>query len=152
MKRYLRVKLSMVLIGRGKAGTVRVWTIGYGSRSKEQLLNMLKASRIEVVVDVRRWPTSKLKDFKRENMEKWLKEANINYIWMGETLGGYRKEGYENHMNTKTFKQGLKTLLKLISEKRVCLLCLEVSPRGCHRRFISRALQREGVKVSHILR
>ncbi|MEM2533612.1 MAG: DUF488 domain-containing protein, partial [Candidatus Nezhaarchaeales archaeon] len=83
---------------------------GYGSRSKEQLLNMLKASRIEVVVDVRRWPTSKLKDFKRENMEKWLKEANINYIWMGETLGGYRKEGYENHVNTKTFKQGLKTL------------------------------------------
>ncbi|MEM2696286.1 MAG: DUF488 domain-containing protein [Thermoproteota archaeon] len=130
----------------------RVWTIGYGSRSKEQLLNMLKASRIEVVVDVRRWPTSKLKDFKRESMEEWLKEAGINYVWMGETLGGYRKGGYGNYMKTEAFKQGLKTLLKLISEKRVCLLCLEVSPRGCHRRFISRALQREGVEVSHILR
>lgn len=140
------------MAGEGEAKAIRVWTIGHGSRSKEQLLNMLKESRVEVVVDIRRWPTSKLEHFKRENMEQWLKEAGIGYVWMGEALGGYRKGGYEKYMRTEAFKRGLKELLKLASKKRICLLCLEPNPRGCHRRFISRALQREGVEVAHILR
>jgi len=131
---------------------LRVWTVGHGSRSREQLLNMLKESNVETVVDVRRWPTSKLEHFKRENMERWLREAGISYVWMGEALGGYRRGGYERYMKTEDFKRGLKDLLMMASKKRACLLCLEPNPRGCHRRFISRALQQEGVEVAHILR
>ncbi|RLF15314.1 MAG: DUF488 domain-containing protein [Thermoprotei archaeon] len=129
---------------------LKVWTIGYGSRSKEKVLNMLKASGIELVVDIRRWPKSKQGDFTRENMERWLKEAGIGYVWMGDTLGGYRRGGFERYMETQTFKKAIEELLRLARSKRVCLLCLEENPRGCHRRFIARYLQRIGVEVSHI--
>jgi len=132
--------------------TDKVWTVGHGSRSREQLLNMLKESNIEVVVDVRRWPMSKLEHFRRESMEQWLKEAGLDYVWMGAALGGYRKGGYEKYVRTEAFEEGLEGLLKLASEKRICLFCLEPNPKGCHRRFISRALQREGIQVAHILR
>jgi len=143
----------VVTFARGsEAKAVRVWTVGHGSRSTEQLLNMLKESKVDTVADIRRWPTSKLDRFKRENLEQWLREAGIDYVWMGETLGGYRKGGYENYMRTESFKRGLEDLLKLASKKRVCLLCLEPNPRGCHRRFISRALHQEGIEVAHILR
>jgi len=73
------------------------------------------------------WLTSRLEHFKRENVEKWLKEAGIDYVWMGEGLGGYRKGGYERYVEAEAFKQWLKRPLKLASKKRVCLLCLEVS-------------------------
>jgi len=113
---------------------------------------MLEESEIELVVDIRRWPTSKLEQFRRENMEQWLRDAGIDYLWKGETLGGYRRGGYESYMRTESFKQGLRELLEVATKKRVCLLCLEPNPRGCHRRFISRALQRQGIEVAHILR
>ena len=131
---------------------MKIWTIGYGSRSRERVLSMLKASGIELVVDIRRWPKSKQGDFARGNMERWLKEAGISYVWMGDRLGGYRRGGFERYMDTKSFKDGIKELLKLASQKRTCLLCLEENPRGCHRRFIARYLQKLGVEVAHILR
>jgi len=131
---------------------LRVWTIGYGSRSKERVLSMLKASGIELVVDIRRWPSSKRGDFARENLEAWLKEAGIGYVWMGDTLGGYRRGGFERYMESSKFKKGIEELLKLASQRRTCLLCLEENPRGCHRRFIAKYLQRLGVEVRHILR
>jgi len=130
----------------------RIWTVGHGSLPKEQLLKMLKESEIETVIDVRRWPTSKLDHFTRENMEKWLEEASIRYEWMGDSLGGYRRGGYEKYMRTQDFQRGLKKLIELASTQRVCLLCLEPNPRSCHRRFVSRALQRKGIEVAHILR
>lgn len=113
---------------------------------------MLKASGIELVIDVRRWPTSKTEDFVKENMEKWLKEAGIGYVWMGEKLGGYRKGGFERYMKSREFKEGVEELLKLARERKTCILCLEENPRRCHRRFISNSLEHLGVRISHILR
>lgn len=137
--------------GEGRRG-LTVWTIGYGSRSKDKVLSMLKASGIELVVDIRRWPTSKRGDFTRENMESWLRGAGIGYVWMGDRLGGYRRGGFERYMETREFKEGVEELLKMASQRRTCLLCLEENPRGCHRRFLARYLQRLGVEVRHILR
>lgn len=113
---------------------------------------MLRASGIELVVDIRRWPSSKRGDFSRESLESWLREAGIGYVWMGDALGGYRRGGFERYMETREFKRGVEELLKLASQRRTCLLCLEENPRSCHRRFLARYLQQLGVEVRHILR
>jgi len=134
------------------AGGLKVWTIGYGSRSRERVLSMLKESGIELVVDIRRWPTSRHPDFVKERLEAWLKEAGLSYRWMGDTLGGYRRGGFEHYMNSPQFKRGVEELLSLARRARLCLLCVEENPRGCHRRFIARYLQGLGVEVRHILR
>ncbi len=135
-----------------KQASLTIYTIGYGSRTKEELLNLLKLHNIGVVMDVRRWPTSKLERFRREQLSRWLPAEGIDYIWMGEELGGYRRGGYEAHVKSEGFRKGVQHLLTLAAKQRTCLLCLEVSPRGCHRRFVATYLNREcGVKVLHIL-
>ncbi|MEM1537116.1 MAG: DUF488 domain-containing protein [Candidatus Bathyarchaeia archaeon] len=128
-----------------------IWTIGHSNRSINTFLELLKEHKIQVLVDVRSFPTSKSEHFKRENMEKWLPENGIEYLWLGKELGGYRKGGYEKHMRTKIFREGVKNLLEIAAQKRTCIMCMEVNPKYCHRRFIAAHLERKGVKVIHII-
>lgn len=112
---------------------------------------MLASNKVRVLVDVRRFPRSKTEHFNKKNLRVLLATTSISYEWMGETLGGFREGGYERHMQTEIFRRGLEDLIKLASKTRVCVMCLEISPRGCHRRFIARALRGRGVGVLHIL-
>jgi uncharacterized protein (DUF488 family) len=61
-----------------------VWTIGYDNRSIETFLELLDEHGIQVLVDVRSFPTSKIEHFKRERMERWLLEYGIEYLWLGK--------------------------------------------------------------------
>jgi len=132
-------------------GNVSLWTIGHSNRSMEIFLELLKEHNIEVLVDVRSFPTSKVEHFKREEMERWLPENGIEYVWLGKELGGYRRGGYKTHMRTKLFREGIRKLLEIAANKRICILCMEPNPKYCHRRFISAHLERKGVKVAHII-
>jgi len=131
-------------------GNVSLWTIGHSNRSVETFLELLKEHNIEVLVDVRSFPTSKIEHFKREEVERWLPEHGIQYAWLGKELGGYRRGGYKVHMRTKLFREGIKKLLEIAAEKKTCIMCMEPNPKYCHRRFISAHLERKGVKVIHI--
>ncbi|MEM1588921.1 MAG: DUF488 domain-containing protein [Candidatus Bathyarchaeia archaeon] len=128
-----------------------IWTIGHSNRSINTFLELLREHEIQVLVDVRSFPTSKIEHFKRENMEKWLPENGIEYVWLGRELGGYRKGGYEKHMRTKLFREGIKKLLEIAAQRRTCVMCMEPNPKYCHRRFIAAHLERRGVKVIHII-
>ncbi|RLI42511.1 DUF488 domain-containing protein [Candidatus Bathyarchaeota archaeon] len=130
---------------------MQIWTIGHSNRSLETFLNLLNEHEIQVLADVRRFPTSKLEHFKREALEKWLPKQGIKYVWLGEELGGYRRGGYKKHMRTKLFREGIKKLLEIARTKRTCIMCMEVNPKYCHRRFISAHLERKGVRVIHII-
>ncbi|PUA32612.1 MAG: hypothetical protein B9J98_03940 [Candidatus Terraquivivens tikiterensis] len=132
-------------------GRVTIYTIGHGSRSKEAFLNLLRNHGIKVLADVRRWPTSKTEHFKRERLKEWLSEAGIEYVWLGDSLGGYRAGGYEAYTQTERFKEGLMALVELTKRGRVCIMCLEVGPSGCHRRFIAEKLVSMGCDVVHII-
>jgi len=112
---------------------------------------MLRENGIEVLVDVRRFPTSKIEHFKKESMEEWLPKQGIKYVWLGEKLGGYRHGGYEAYMKTESFKEGIRRLLETARLKRTCIMCMEPNPKYCHRRFISTHLENEGFRVLHII-
>jgi len=128
-----------------------IWTIGHSNRSIDTFLELLSEHGIQVLVDVRRFPTSKSEHFKREHMKKWLPEHGTEYVWSGKELGGYRRGGYKRHMRTKLFREGIKRLLEIAKDKHTCVMCMEVNPKYCHRRFISEHLERRGVKVVHII-
>jgi len=134
-----------------RLGEISVWTVGHSNRSVRYFRDLLGEHGIEVLVDVRRFPTSKVKHFKREEMEGWLGECGIEYVWMGEELGGYRRGGYKAYMETERFRDGIEKLLRIAEQKRVCIMCMEPNPKHCHRRYISAYLERKGVKVIHIL-
>jgi uncharacterized protein (DUF488 family) len=111
---------------------------------------MLKDHRIEALVDVRRFPTSKVEHFKEEALTQWLTKQGIEYIWLGEPLGGYRHGGYKAYMRAKLFRDGIERLSAIARQKRTCIMRLEQKPKYCHRRFISAHLESEDNRVVHI--
>ena len=130
-----------------------VYTIGHSSRSLKELIAILKDYKISLVVDVRRFPTSRLfPHFKKESLERALEEIGIKYVWLGDLLGGFREGGYLEYMKSKEFEMGFRRLLDLIrSNNRVAILCRERLWIKCHRRFISDKLVEEGYRVIHII-
>ncbi|RLI88092.1 MAG: DUF488 domain-containing protein [Archaeoglobales archaeon] len=144
----------------------RIYTIGHSNRSPGEFVRLLKKYKIEVVVDVRRFPTSKHEHFKRENLGKILASENIEYVWMGE-LGGYRRKGmknspnvaikskgfrnYADYMMTSGFKKAIEQLIKIATTKITAIMCAERFFWRCHRKFISDYLTAKGVEVVHII-
>jgi len=54
-------------------------------------------------------------------------------------------------MKTEEFKSGLSRVKELAKNRRVAMMCSEKMVFKCHRRFISRALQRRSIQVMHIV-
>ncbi|MEM2341740.1 MAG: DUF488 domain-containing protein [Candidatus Bathyarchaeia archaeon] len=129
---------------------MRVYTIGYSGRKITNFISALKERDVTIVIDVRRFPKSSEPAFNRENLEIALKENNIRYIFLGENLGGFVREGYEKYMETRKFKEGLTLLLNIIREGNAVLMCRERNVKYCHRRFISQILENLGIEVIHI--
>ena len=129
---------------------LKLWTIGTSKRSIKAFLSLLKTYQIDTIVDVRRFPSSKYKHFKRENLEASLNRNGIEYYHVTE-LGGYRKGGYKRYMKSEDFKKGLRYVEALASSKRVAIMCAELLFSQCHRRFIADTLKQRGHTVIHII-
>ncbi len=128
----------------------KIYSIGTSNRSLDDFFEIIHYFGIELLLDVRRFPTSRFKHFTRENLEVSSQTQNIGYIWMGE-LGGYRTGGYEKFTHSEDFRHGLLRLEKLARERVAALLCAERSPWRCHRRFIAQHLENRGWEVVHII-
>ena len=128
-----------------------VYTLGTSTRSLGEFIGLLASHGVEVVVDVRRFPSSRLEHFSGKNMSRALGEAGIDYVHMGEELGGYRHRGYQTFTTTSEFQEGVNKLAKVAGERRVAIVCAERLPWRCHRRFISTELGKQGWQVSHII-
>lgn len=128
-----------------------VYDIGHSTRSKESFLSILKRHSIEIVVDVRRFPRSKkFPHFDKETMKEYLSKEGIDYLWMGEKLGGFRKGGYEEWSRTEAFSQGIEELENLAIRKKTVILCAEGFYLRCHRMFILERLTKSGWEVRHL--
>jgi uncharacterized protein (DUF488 family) len=129
---------------------VKLWTVGTSTRSMKEFLHVLRAYQIEVIVDVRRFPTSRYSHFKREPLKECLEQHGIEYYHV-RRLGGYRKGGYRKYMKSTEFEHGLACVEELAASKRVAIMCAELLFSHCHRRFIADALKERGHTVIHIV-
>lgn len=128
-----------------------IYTVGTSNRREGEFIGLLKKYQINLLVDIRRFPTSKFEHFRKKSMEKYLKEKGIEYLYLGKELGGYRKGGYQNYIRTAEFKEGLNQIEKLAERWRVCIFCSERFAFRCHRRFVGEALVKLGYRVIHII-
>ena len=147
-------------------GEQTVYTIGHSTRSIDELLELLEATGIEVLVDVRRMPGSRrLPQFDAAALGRSLSERGIDYCWIPQ-LGGRRRptsasrntgwrhaafRAYADHMDTEEFAEGLFELLMLARGRRTAVMCAEVLWWRCHRRLIADVLVVLGLTVVHIL-
>ena len=140
---------------------LEVYTIGHSTRSLGELIHILDEFGIEAVVDVRRFPRSrKFPHFNGENLKEALEKRGIDYLWLGDTLGGMRRArkykgqpwgGYREHMETEEFKKGIEELIKTALKKKTAILCAEKLYFRCHRLLISEKLVEMGARVIHII-
>lgn len=145
----------------------KLFTVGHSNRTALDLVRLLLAHGIRTVCDVRAFPkSSRWPHFDREALEPVLQDAGIEYVWLGEPLGGYRKgkrtdsvhtaldsfRSYADHMESDEFRAGIARLLALACETPTAYLCAEKDWRRCHRRLISDHLvELEGAAVVHLL-
>ena len=129
-----------------------IYSIGHSSRSIEELLDLLVLYRIERLVDVRSFPSSRLyPQFSKTALEDALSKGGIDYVHLGSGLGGYRDVSYEEHMSSESFLRGLAELERIAHLGPSVFMCAEKSPWQCHRRFIAQELGNRGWHVLHIL-
>ena len=102
-------------------------------------------------MDVRRFPVSKFGHFKKNNLCSHLQEAGIQYLYLGNLLGGFREKGYQEHSGTPEFLAGIDKLEKTASGSTTAFMCAEKLPWRCHRNVIARTLRKNGWRVIHIL-
>ncbi len=128
-----------------------IYSLGTSNRTLEEFVKLLKSFAVEMVVDVRSYPTSKFLHFRKEFLLQSLGERGFGYFFLGKELGGYRQGGYEAYTQTLEYLVGIELLERMAFRCRCAILCAERLPWRCHRRFIGRSLQGRGWKVVHIL-
>jgi len=130
---------------------MEIWDIGHSTRTEKEFMALLHKNRIEAVVDVRRFPSSKkFPHFEKVHLGKILGKNSIDYVWLGEKLGGFRKGGYENWIKTDEFASGINELERKAQKKRTAFMCAEADTTRCHRKFIIQFLELKGWTVHHI--
>jgi uncharacterized protein (DUF488 family) len=145
-----------VIIVRGKPGLLSqgnkvIYSLGTSIREKKQFKKLLKEFHLETIVDVRRFPKSRFDYFCKDKLCSMLKQDKIGYVYLGDVLGGFRKNGYQEYTKTESFVIGIDELKKVALKKKTAFMCAERFPWKCHRRFIARELEKEGWKVIHII-
>lgn len=146
--------------------TPKIWTLGHSNLEWAQFLELLTQNKVQLLVDVRRFPGSrKYPHFNKDAMIKSLEDAGIEYIHM-EALGGRRSplknsintawknkafQGYADYMNTMEFQNAAENVMKMTDMKRTAIMCSEAVWWSCHRSLIADYFKWKGVEVLHIV-
>lgn len=145
----------------GAMKTHMLFTIGYAGSTIAPFLETLQAAGIETLVDVRAVPASRNRAFAKTALRHALEEAGIAYRHL-KPLGTPKagrdaaKAGdiatmhaiYEDQLATPEAQAALADLNGLVRDQRVCLMCMESDPAGCHRSIVADRLQ--DVVVEHL--
>ena len=139
-----------------------VFTVGHSNHSAEKFAGLLRRHGIEAVVDTRSHPYSRhAPHFNAPSLEEILSKDGIEYLLLGEELGGrpqeeifYDTEGRVDYTlveRSQPFLEGISRLEQEIRARVVALLCSEEDPTRCHRRLlVGRALEERGFVLRHI--
>ncbi len=139
-----------------------VYTIGHSKQTLAEFVALLKKHGVTALADVRSTPYSRFNpQFNKDALERDLKPHGIKYVFLGRELGARSDDPvcysggrvqYGRLAQTALFRSGIERVERGAAEHRIALMCAEKEPLDCHRTLlVSRALDADGVAVSHIL-
>lgn len=145
----------------------RIFTIGHSTHPIELFLKLLGQHRIELIADVRSYPSSRRwPQFNQAELSESLRRAGIEYQWK-KALGGRRHSkrddsphtawthpafrSYADYAESPEFAEGLMELTQGATRVRTAYMCSEGLWWRCHRRIISDHLVIRGWRVEHIM-
>ena len=145
------------------------FTIGHSSRTLEEFVELLKAARVDLVVDVRKLPGSaRHPHFDEDALSASLGELGVGFR-RAEGLTGRRPvsrtvpietnawwenrsfHNYADHALSEEFRLALAELREWGSAHRAAVMCSEAVWWRCHRRIIADHLLAGREQVRHIL-
>jgi uncharacterized protein (DUF488 family) len=145
------------------------FTIGHSTRSFGEFVDLLNASKVQLVVDVRTVPRSRTNpQYNKDVLVKSLSQSRIGYEHIA-ALGGLRGRkrdastdanafwenrsfrNYADHAMSEQFQSGLTRLRELGHATQCAIMCAEAVWWRCHRRIIADYLIAAGETVFHIL-
>jgi uncharacterized protein (DUF488 family) len=144
---------------------MHVFTIGYVKKDAQAFFELLKANRIDVLIDVRLYNSSQLAGFSKSRDLKYFLEqiCDCGYIWAKhfaptpELLDGYKSgfikwSEYEKIYNDLLNTRNNMDFFEDFAGKRICLLCAEATPERCHRRLLAEKIASvcENIQVTHL--
>ncbi len=130
---------------------MKVFTIGTDHRTHFDFARLLVKYGIEVLFDVRRTPESREDYFRRDGLQSLAAGQGIDYVFLGNELGGPRDERSGPWTGGDEFRRGIDIIRGKAARRACCILCAERTPENCHRRLIAEHLVREGIEVVHII-
>ena len=141
-----------------------IYTIGHSTHPVESFVQLLKQHGVRCLVDVRSQPYGRwTPHFNRELLAAALRADGLEYISMGESLGGRPQDSslydpgserpnYSRQRQTTTYQQGLSQLDSQARQEPTAIMCSEGDPDTCHRTLlITPSLIDAGLTVQHIL-
>src|SRR6266436_1304723 len=122
----------------------QLFTVGHSAMEASALVKLLQQSDITLLVDVRSNPRSlRFPHFDREELTSTLKLSDIQYVFLGEELGGrpedlkaYRSDGvvdYRARRSSASFRMGIDRVIQELECRDLALMCAEEDPLSCHR-------------------
>lgn len=141
-----------------------LFTVGYEGCAIQHVLDVLTASRVGLLIDVRAVPLSRKPGFSKRQLAAGLDAVGIPYLHL-QALGtpkpgrdaaragkpAVMEQIFRVHMTEDRAQVALAQATALAQEKRVCLLCFEHDPACCHRRIVAGLIAAEtGQKVVHL--
>jgi uncharacterized protein (DUF488 family) len=127
-------------------------TLGYEGLNPDQFFNILLLYGVEILVDVRELPISRKQGFSKNNLITKSAHYQIDYIHtpaLGspkEVRHDFRKDRdwerftkrYQEYLSLRDCE--IDNLVKIVTEKVCCLMCLEADYLRCHRLFVAEKL------------
>jgi len=124
-----------------------LYTIGHSTHKIEHFLGLLMSYKISRLVDIRSVPYSRYNpQYNRECLKKEIIRNNIEYIYMGEKLGGKPQNLsidtgssdvnfiFELIRKSREFQVGIYELTGMCdNDKFLSIMCAEENPFNCHR-------------------
>lgn len=124
-----------------------VFTIGHSTHTIADFMKWLNRYSIPLVCDVRSQPYSKYNSqFNKNSVQKALLGNGIEYLFLGEELGGRSKNTFcyddkgrlQYHLLAQEplFKKGLEKIITEVEKRSIALMCSESAPLKCHRAIL----------------
>jgi uncharacterized protein (DUF488 family) len=146
-----------------------VFTVGHSTRTIAEFVELLRAGRVDVLVDIRSTPRSRTNpQYNIEALPDELAQHQIGHVRIDE-LGGRRPKSktvapeinaywtnqsfhnYADYALSEEFRRGLAQLRDLAEDRTCAIMCSEAVWWRCHRRFVADYLLSEGRQVLHLM-
>src|SRR5262245_29784235 len=140
-----------------------IYTIGHSNIAIGRFIDLLCSYAIRLLVDTRSQPHSRYApQFNRESLKTAIARAGIDYLHLGEQLGGRPRDAhyyltkraidYARLAEAPFYREGIERLKLAAEDRCLAIMCSEENYKNCHRyHLITYSLVHDGVEVQHIL-